>query len=156
MRRPQNGKWVVVAALAAAIVAVDALAQLDDVELARCCERSANVIIHRDTFGVPHVYGETDADCIFGLIYARAEDEYERIERGLVGLTGRSAEAYGPDAALMDLLVRAFEIPRLARDEYGRTSDDVRILVDAAADGLNFFLHTHPGVEPALFTHFEP
>jgi acyl-homoserine lactone acylase PvdQ len=136
--------------------ATDALAQLDEAALPRCRERAGNVVIHRDTFGVPHVYGKTDADCIFGLMYARAEDEYERIERGIIGMTGCGAEVYGADAALTDIMVRAFEIPRRAREELERSPADLRELVEAAADGLNYFLHTHPAIEPALIERFEP
>ena len=118
--------------------------------------QAQRVTIHRDTFGVPHVYGQTDADCVFGFMYARAEDEFERIERGIIGMTGRGAEVFGQAGAVTDIMVRVFEIPRRAQEEFQRAPEDMQAIYTAAADGLNYFLQTHPDVKPALFTEFEP
>lgn len=119
-------------------------------------DRAQRVTIHRDTFGVPHVYGQSDADCVFGFMYARAEDEFHRIERGIIGMTGRGAEVFGQAGAVTDIMVRAFEIPQRARDEFERAPKDMQTIYEAAADGLNYFLQTHPEVTPALIKEFEP
>lgn len=135
--------------------AIGASQRIDD-HAARLHERARRVTIHRDTFGVPHVFGETDADCVFGFIYARAEDEFERIERGLIGFIGRGAEAFGQVGVVTDIMVHAFDIPARARAEYDRAPADMRSLYDAAADALDFFLLTHPDVTPRLIDDFEP
>ncbi len=117
--------------------------------------QAERVTIHRDAFGVPHVLGRTDADCVFGFMYARAEDEFSRIEQSLIGMTARSAEALGEEHAISDIMIRAFEVPARAQREYRTMPQEVRDLCDAAAAGLNWYLHTHPDVTPTLITHFE-
>ncbi len=57
-------------------------AELPPAEIERLDALAATVTIHRDTYSVPHVYGPTDASVVFGFMYARAEDEFERIDRG--------------------------------------------------------------------------
>ncbi len=118
---------------------------------------AASVVIHRDTFGVPHVTGPTDASVVFGLMYARAEDEFSRIEQGAISVSGRSAEISGLAGLPGDYLIRALEIPTRAQDEYeNRMPEDVRAIARAAADGLNYYLKTHTEVSPQLIDHFEP
>ena len=129
---------------------------LSDEEVARCRVLADAVTIVRDTWGVPHVYGPTDAACVFGLTYARAEDEFTRIEQSIYGLLGRAAEGQGQLGASTDLLIRAFEIPRRAREEWDRTDPAVQALCQAGADALNFFLHNHPDVETEVIERFEP
>jgi len=136
---------------------VPAAAQpLTDTDLARCESLAQSVTIVRDTWGVPHVYGPTDAACVFGLTYARAEDEFARIEQSIYGLLGRAAEGQGQIGAATDLIIRAFEIPRRAQEEWDRTDPDVQALCRAAADALNFYLHNNPGVETEVIDRFEP
>ncbi|MCA9311203.1 MAG: penicillin acylase family protein [Phycisphaerales bacterium] len=137
------------------LLLLPALALADPAAEARWARQAEAVTIHRDTWGVPHVHGATDADTVFGFMYARAEDEFNRIERGIIGMTGRSAEALGEEGITSDVLIRAFEVPTRAQREYDRMPEDVRSLCDAAADALNFYLHTHPEVEPALIQRFE-
>lgn len=118
---------------------------LSPADVERLDALSATVTIHRDTFGVPHVFGPTDASVVFGLMYARSEDEFSRIERGLVGTSGASAEAIGKGGLTTDYLVLALEIPSRAKNDYEhRLPEDVRILCDAAVDALNYYLHQHP------------
>jgi len=115
-----------------------------------------SVTIYRDTYGVPHIYGPTDASCVFGYIYAQAEDNFWQIEDSYIRALGRASEVYGERTLADDMLNRALEIPRLARAEYERTSGRSRELTDALADGLNYFLAHNPQVKPRLITHFEP
>jgi acyl-homoserine-lactone acylase len=115
-----------------------------------------SVTIYRDSYGVPHIYGPTDASCVFGYIYAQAEDNFWQIEDSYIRALGRASEVYGERTLSDDMLNRALEIPRLAKAEYDRTTGRARELSDALADGLNYFLARNPQVKPRLITHFEP
>ena len=114
------------------------------------------VTIYRDTYGVPHVFGKTDASTVFGFAYAQAEDNFWRIEENYIAAIGRSAEIYGDRRLERDRVNRALEIPRLAQEEYRRLDPHTRSLCDAFAAGLNFYLSRHPGTKPRLLTKFEP
>jgi acyl-homoserine-lactone acylase len=114
------------------------------------------VTIYRDTYGVPHVFGRTDAATVFGFAYAQAEDNFWRVEENFILAQGRGAELYGEEALNEDRLNRALEIPRLAREEYARLNPKMRSLCDAFAAGFNFYLARHPEVRPRLLTKFEP
>jgi acyl-homoserine-lactone acylase len=113
------------------------------------------VTIYRDSFGVPHVFAPTDADCVFGFAYAQAEDNFRQIEDNYIRALGRAAEIHGAHALPDDLIVRALELPKLALAEYGRAPVEMRRLYDAFAAGLNYFLAHHRGVKPLLISRFE-
>src|SRR5262247_638968 len=83
-------------------------------------EMARQVTIYRDTYGVPHIYAPTDAACVFGLMYAQAEDNFWRLENNYIGMLGRAAEIHGERALMSDVLRRAFEINRLAMAEYAQ------------------------------------
>jgi penicillin amidase len=117
---------------------------------------AASIIIYRDVFGVPHIYGPTDASCVFGLAYAQAEDNFFHLEDNFIRALGRAAEVHGEKALGDDQLARALEIPRLAREEYERASPRMRQLYEAYADGLNHFLACHPKIQLQLLHRFEP
>ncbi|MGH9258775.1 MAG: penicillin acylase family protein, partial [Acidimicrobiales bacterium] len=125
-------------------------------DTARWRALAAAVTIYRDRYGIPHVFGATDAAAVFGFAYAQAEDNFPRIEENFLRATGRAAEAYGPSRLDGDRVARALELPRLAREEYGRLDRRTRALVDAYADGVNFFLFTRPALHPRLLTRIEP
>ncbi len=117
----------------------------------------ANTItIERDTFGVPHVYGPTDAACVFGFMYAQAEDYFWQIEDSYVRSVGRAAEIYGEKSLPDDLVNRALEITRLSKDELRTASPKNKEICQATADGLNYYLAVNPQVKPRLIAHFEP
>jgi len=119
-------------------------------------ETAHAVTIYRDTYGVPHIFGPTDASCVFGYAYAQAEDNFWQIEDSYMRALGRASEVYGQKTLDDDLVIRTLEIPRLAKAEYERSSLRIRALLDAFADGLNYFLAGNPQVRPRLLTHFEP
>jgi acyl-homoserine lactone acylase PvdQ len=127
-----------------------------DPEIARLQARAANVEIIRDDFGVPHIYAKTDADAVFGMLYAQAEDDFPRVERNYIWATGRLAEVEGEEALISDLRARLFMTVDEAKAAYASAPQWLKDLCDAYADGLNWYLHTHPEVEPALLTRFEP
>jgi penicillin amidase len=115
-----------------------------------------NVTIYRDTYGVPHVFGRTDASTVFGFAYAQAEDNFWRVEENFIFALGRSSELYGEKTLDEDRLNHALEIPRLAREEYARLDPQMRSLCDAFATGFNYYLARHPEVRPRLLTKIEP
>lgn len=112
--------------------------------------------ILRDTWGVPHVRADTDAHAVFGFMYARAEDEFYAIERSVLTMTGQAAAAFGGAHLASDVMVRAFEIPRRAREEFEAAPAHIRAICVAAADALNHYLARNPDERPALLTRFEP
>ena len=118
--------------------------------------RAQNITIIRDDFGVPHIYAKTDADAVFGLLYAQAEDDFNRIERNYVWAIGRLAEIDGEKAIFSDLRARLFMTIEEAKAAYEGAPDSLKELCNAWADGLNYFLETHPEVQPKLLTRFEP
>src|SRR3954451_4813712 len=98
---------------------------------------AAHVTIYRDTYGIPHVFGETDAATAFGFAYAQAEDNFWRIEDNYIRAIGRRAEVDGERGVTNDRRNHALEIARLARAEYRRLPRTMRAIVDGYADGLN-------------------
>jgi penicillin amidase len=115
-----------------------------------------SVTIYRDTYGVPHVFGRTDASTVFGFAYAQAEDNFWRVEENFIHALGRASEVYGERSLDEDRLNRALEISSLAREEYARLDRHMRSLCDAFAAGFNYYLERHPEVRPRLLTKIEP
>ncbi len=118
--------------------------------------RAKNIEIIRDNYGVPHIYGKTDADAVFGMLYAQAEDDFPRIERNYIWAMGRLAEIEGEDALYSDLRARLYMTLDEAKAAYEGAPADVKALCEAFADGLNYYLASHPDVRPKLITKFEP
>jgi acyl-homoserine-lactone acylase len=127
-----------------------------DPDLARWHRMAANVTITRDDWGIAHVRGKTDADAIFGMMYAQAEDDFNRIETNYLNAMGRLAEAQGDSAIIQDLRMKLFINLDTLRAMYRRSEPWLQALMDAWADGLNFYLHEHPEVKPRVLTRFEP
>ena len=125
-------------------------------EVSRWQSQAKNVEIIRDDFGVPHVYGKTDADAVFGLLYAQCEDDFNRVEQNYLWATGRLAEVDGEKALYSDLRAKLFMTEAEAKVNYENSPDWLKALCDAFADGINYYLHTHPNVQPRLLAHFEP
>jgi penicillin amidase len=120
------------------------------------CLAATTPTIHRDEWGVPHIYGPTDASVVYGLMYAQAEDNFWQIEDTYIRALGRGAEVHGPSGLTHDLMVRLFESLARAQDEYRQAAPRMRRLYDAFAAGLNRYLETHPAVRPRAITRFEP
>tara|TARA_R110002050_G_scaffold204522_2_gene340028 strand:+ start:13076 stop:15256 length:2181 start_codon:yes stop_codon:yes gene_type:complete len=119
-------------------------------------EYANNVEIIRDDFGVPHIYGKTDADAVFGLLYAQCEDDFNRVEQNYIWAIGRLAEVEGEEALYSDLRAKLFMTEAEAKANYKQSPDWLKKLCDAFADGINYYLLKHPEVQPKLLTHFEP
>lgn len=125
-------------------------------ELSRWEREAAAVTIIRDDWGIAHVYGKTDADAVFGMEYAQAEDDFNRIETNYLTSLGWLARAEGPSAVFQDLRQQLFIDADSLKAEYAASPAWLKKLMDAFADGLNFYLYKHPDVKPRVITHFEP
>ncbi len=112
--------------------------------------------ITRDDWGIAHVHGHSDADAVFGMIYAQCEDDFHRVERNYLTSLGRTAEADGEDAIWADLRQRLFIDPEELKKDYAASPEWLRKLMDAWAEGINFYLAKHPEVKPQVLTRFEP
>src|SRR5688572_8499224 len=127
-------------------------AQSNDV--ARWQRQAQNVTIVRDDWGIPHVYGKTDADAVFGLVYAQAEDDFNRVETNFINAMGRLAEAEGEEEIYRDLRMKLFIDPDSMKAMYETSPNWLKALMNAWADGLNFYLYTHPEVTPRVIKKF--
>jgi acyl-homoserine lactone acylase PvdQ len=119
-------------------------------------KQAQRVTIIRDDWGIPHVYGKTDADAVFGVMYAQAEDDFNRVETNYLNSMGRLAEAEGESAIYRDLRMKLFIDPADMKTRYAKAPAWLRALMDAYAAGLNYYLYTHPQVKPRVITRFEP
>jgi len=119
-------------------------------------QQAQRVTITRDNWGIPHVQGKTDADAVFGLMYAQAEDDFNRVETNFLNSMGRLAEAEGESALYRDLRMKLFIDPDQMKALYDKSPAWLKALMNAWADGLNYYLHTHPKVTPRVIKRFEP
>src|SRR5690242_5585338 len=124
--------------------------------LAQTQSFAKDVTIYRDTYGVPHVFGRSDASTVFGFAYAQSEDNFWRVEENFINALGRASELYGEQSLDEDRLNAALEIPRRAREEYGRLDPHMRLLCDSFAAGFNYYLAHHPETVPRLLSKIEP
>ncbi|MGA9580832.1 MAG: penicillin acylase family protein [Allosphingosinicella sp.] len=127
-----------------------------DGEISRWRAQAERVTIARDDWGIAHVRGRTDADAVFGMIYAQAEDDFNRVETNYLIALGRAAEAEGEEAIWADLRARLYMDPDDLRVRYESSPAWLKRLMDSWADGLNYYLATHPEVRPRAITRFEP
>ncbi|MFZ4109493.1 MAG: penicillin acylase family protein, partial [Polymorphobacter sp.] len=128
----------------------------DKPDMARWRAQAARVSVTRDGFGIAHVKGKSDADAVFGMIYAQAEDDFNRIETNFINAQGRLAEAEGVSAIWRDLRMKLFIQPDALKADHARAPQWLKALMVAWADALNFYLATHPQVKPRVISHFEP
>jgi acyl-homoserine-lactone acylase len=143
-------------ALVICVSLVMPLVRAESGDSGRWRQRAANVTILRDNWGIAHVYGETDADAVFGMIFAQAEDDFGRIENNYLHGLGWAAQANGEKAIWSDLRQRLFVDVGNLQQQYRSSPVWLKKLMNAWADGLNYYLATHPETHPRLITHFEP
>lgn len=115
-----------------------------------------NTEIIRDQYGIPHIYGKTDADAVFGMIYAQCEDDFNRVETNFINAMGRMAEVEGISQLYVDLRMKLYIDPEVVKNEYNNSPKWLKDLMDGWAAGINYYLHTHPEIKPKLLTRFEP
>jgi acyl-homoserine lactone acylase PvdQ len=141
------------AAIACIVVAPHIAAAQDAV---RWEKQAQNVTIVRDDWGIAHVHGKTDADAVFGMVYAQAEDDFNRVETNYINSIGRLAEAEGQSAIYQDLRMKLFIDADSMKAKSATSPEWLKTLMNAWADGLNFYLYKHPAVKPRVITRFEP
>ncbi|MEQ9097821.1 MAG: acylase [Imperialibacter sp.] len=117
---------------------------------------ASRVTIIRDNWGIPHIYGKTDADAIFGMLYAQCEDDFKRIETNYLTSIGRMAEVEGEKALYTDLRQRLFINEEEIKALYNEAPEGMKEQMKGFADGINYYLYKHPEVKPMLLTRFEP
>jgi acyl-homoserine-lactone acylase len=125
-------------------------------EIERFKRESADVKICRDNYGVPHIYGQTDADCVFGLMYTQCEDNFKGIERNYLYQMGKQAEVDGEKSLYTDVQLQLVADTAEAKKDYLNAPPFFRKLLDAFADGMNYYLYKHPEVKSTVFKRFYP
>ncbi len=125
-------------------------------ETSKWNEQAKRINIIRDNWGIPHIYGHTDADAVFGLLYAQCEDDFKRVEMNYVEKLGRLAEVNGEKDLYNDLEIRMIIDTTEAKKDYQESPAWLQKLLNAYADGINYYLYKHPNVKPALLTRFQP
>src|SRR5438045_4136127 len=109
-------------------------------DAARWERQAQNVTIVRDDWGIAHVHGKTDADAVFGMIYAQAEDDFNRVETNFLNAMGRLAEAEGQSAIYQDLRMKLFIDPDSMKTKYAASPASLQRLMNAWAEGLHDYL----------------
>lgn len=130
--------------------------KLDSKEINRLQKLAQQVTIIRDNWGIAHVYGKTDADAVFGMLYAQCEDDFKRVEYNYIDKLGRLSEIKGKAFLYNDLETRLLINENEAKADYKNATPWLKKLLNSYADGINFYLHNHPEVKPLIITHFEP
>ncbi len=124
--------------------------------LKRYKEQAERVTIIRDRWGIPHIYGKTDADAVFGLMYAQCEESFERVERNYIDKLGRLSEIEGESYLYKDLQMRLLYDTTAAIADYNNSPPWLKKLLQAFSDGIHYYLAQHPEVKPLLLERFEP
>ena len=124
-------------------------------EISRYTTEAQRVTIIRDNWGIPHIYGKTDADAVFGLLYAQCEENFQKVEENNLEMMGQLSEI-GKASLYDDLQMRLIYDSSAAIKDYKNSPQWFKKLLDAAADGVNYFLYKHSEVKPAILKHFEP
>ena len=139
------------------IVMLSSLCHAESRPAQRWAAEAKNVTIVRDDWGIAHVYGKTDADAVFGMIYAQCEDDFNRVETNYLNAHGTAGGDGGRDGKIyQDLRMKLFIDPEDLKKDYADSPEWLRKLMDAFADGANFYLAKHPEVKPRVIQHFEP
>ena len=102
--------------------------------------QAKNITIIRDNYGIPHVYGKTDADAVFGLLYAQCEDDFRRVEMNYIEKLGRLSEVNGDKDLYNDLLIRLVIDSADAIKDFANAPMWLKKILNAYADGINYFL----------------
>jgi acyl-homoserine-lactone acylase len=124
-------------------------------EISRWEKQAKNVSIIRDNWGIPHIYGKTDADAVFGLLYAQCEDDFKRVEMNYIEKLGRMAEVKGEGELYNDLLIRMVIDSAEAVKDYNNAPAWLKKLCNSFADGINYYLYKNPSTKPALLNRFK-
>jgi len=139
-----------------AVAASCGFAAAAESDAARWEQQARRITIVRDDWGIAHVYGKSDADAVFGMLYTQAEDDFNRVETNYLNSMGRLAEAEGESKIYQDLRMRLFIDTDTLKKQYAASPAWLKTLMNAFADGLNYYLYKHPETKPRVIRHFEP
>ncbi|HWK04126.1 MAG TPA: penicillin acylase family protein [Puia sp.] len=131
-------------------------APISPAELHRYEAEARQVKIVRDRWGIPHIYGKTDAAAVFGLLYTECQNDFSRVEKNYLEMLGRQAEAYGESYLYNDVMMRLIYDSAQAVKDYQNSPSWMHALLDAFADGINYYLYKHPETKPILLKRWEP
>jgi len=161
MNKPSMGAgyryWILFSLFSGFFLPIFASAQgLSAADRQRWEQEAKQVTIVRDKWGVPHVYGKTDAAAVFGLLYAECQEDFSRVEKNYLEMLGRQSEAYGDSYLYTDVMMRLIYDSVQAKADYEHSPVWMHQLLDAFADGVNYYLYKNPGTVPLALKHFEP
>lgn len=105
---------------------------------------AANVEIVRDSFGVPHIFGKTDADVAYGLGWATCEDDFETLQWGLLAGRHLMARWKGKEGAVIDFAVQLMRVREFVDAHYNDIAADVREYIEAMSLAVNKYAALHP------------
>src|SRR5476651_622691 len=125
-------------------------------QISRYKQEAKAVTIIRDNYGVPHIYAQTDANVVFGLMYSQCEDNFKGIEDNYLYQLGRQSEVDGPGKLYTDVQLQMIADSAEAIKDYKASPEWFKKIMDAFADGINYYLYKHPETKPLVFKHFEP
>ncbi|MER3471435.1 MAG: acylase [Chitinophagaceae bacterium] len=125
-------------------------------EINRFSQQAQRVTVIQDDWGIPHIYGKSDADAVFGLMYVQCEQNFLRVEENHLELFGRLSEVYGKERLYEDLQMRLIYDTSAAKKDYAKSPEWFKKLMNAYADGINYYLYKHPKVKTLALTRFEP
>jgi len=125
-------------------------------EINRFKQEANAVTIIRDNWGVPHIYGKTDADAVFGLMYAQCEENFKGLERNYMYQLGKQSSVDGEAKLYTDIQLQLIADSADAIKDYKASPPWFKKLMNAFADGINYYLYKHPKVKPLVFHRFEP
>ncbi|RFZ83353.1 acylase [Mucilaginibacter terrenus] len=151
---PFTKKWLVliIISLPFTVIAQKFTSQ----EIIRYKKQAEAVNIIRDNYGTPHIYARSDAGVVFGLMYTQCEENFKGIERNYLYQLGRQSEADGEGVLYTDLQLQMIADSADAIKDYNASNPAFKKLLDAFADGVNYYLYKHPEVKPLVFKKFKP
>jgi len=141
---------------AAALASAATAQQPSATQVANWERQAKGITIIRDDWGIAHTHGKTDADAVFGMMYAQAEDDFNRVETNFINSMGRLAESEGQAEIYRDLRMKLFIDPDTMKADYAKSPQWLKALMNSWADGLNYYLYKHPQVQPHVIKYFEP
>ena len=103
-----------------------------------------DVQIARDSFGVPHIFGKSDAATAYGLAWAHAEDDFANIELTLLAGKGMLGKAIGRKGAEADYVVYLLRCRDIVREKINTLSPAFIEVISGYVQGLNDYARTHP------------
>jgi len=106
--------------------------------------KTYDVEILRDDYGVPHIYGKTDADTAHGIAYAHAEDDFSTLQDVILMTRSRLGALNGQEGAATDFVAHLLDVEGTVERKYDAQPEDVKALLEAYAAGLNLYAEKHP------------